>query len=120
MKFQCVTRMRSTVEIVELSTLHWLNVALQEASGFQAGEAERVLSSHGVKAGSKILAVKLDGIFIACCWTGKSGQQASYFGFYDRRAKVIRVLESEFRTRSMIQVIGRTKRCAVKPYALVG
>ncbi len=109
MKFECVTRMRSTVEIVELVTVKQLRQALQEASGFQDAEAEQAMSSHGIKAGSRIVAVKLDGIYIAACWIGERGQQASYFGFYDRRSKAIRVLESEF-----------AKRCAQRRYALVG
>ncbi len=119
MKFQCVVRTRSTVEIVELVSVKQLTQAILEASGFQAGEAEQALSSNGVKAGSKIVCAKLDGIYIGAIWTGKNGQQADYFGFFDRRAKAIRVLESEFRTRSMIQVIGRSKRSAKRQYALV-
>jgi hypothetical protein len=119
MKFQIVSRMRSTVEIVELATVKQLRQAVEEASCFQS-VAEQALSSQGIKAGSKIVAVKLDSIYIGVCWIGRDGQKASYFPFYDRRAKAIRVLESEFVKRSMIQVIGRAKRCAKRRYALCG
>lgn len=109
MKFQIVMRMRSTVEIVELTSVRQLQVAMLEMSGFQQSDVDHVLQGQGIKDGSIILATKLDGIYIGACWTGEQGQQASYFGFYDRRSKAIRVLESEF-----------TKRCAQRRYALVG
>ena len=109
MKFQCVMKVRSTVEIVELTTVKQLQVAMLEMSGFQQSEVDHVLQSQGIKDGSRIVAVKLDGIYIGACGIGERRQQASYFGFYDRRSKAIRVLESEFK-----------KRCAKRQYALVG
>ena len=109
MKFQIVMRMKSEIEVVELANIRQLKVAMLEACGLCQATAERVLQFHGVGKRSLIVATKLDGIFTGAMWIGERGQEAAFFGFYDRRSRVTKVLESEF-----------AKRCAKGRYALVG
>ncbi len=109
MKFQIVMRMKSEIEVVELKNVRQLKVAILEACGLCHQTMERVLSSQGIADDSIIVAVKVNGTFESMIWIGARGQQASYFGFFDRRSRVTKVLKSEFE-----------KRLAKGRYALVG
>ena len=108
MKFQIVTRMKSEIEVVELKNIRQLEAAILESVGLCRSTMEGVLLL-GVADNSPIVAIKVNGTFEAAMWIGERGQQARYYGVYDGRSRVTKVLESEF-----------AKRCAAKQYALVG
>ena len=108
MKFQIVMRMKSEIEVVELKNVRELEAAILESVGLCRSTMKGVLL-FGVADDSPIVAVKVNGTFESAMWIGAKGQEASFYGYYDRRSKVTRVLESEF-----------AKRCAAKQYALVG
>ena len=108
MKFQIVTRMKSEIEVVELKNVKELEAAILESVGLCRSTMEGVLLL-GVADNSPIVAIKINGIFESAMWIGAGGQEASFYGFYDRRCRVTKVLESEF-----------AKRCAKGQYALVG
>ena len=108
MKFQIVTRMKSEIEVVELKNVKELEAAILESVGLCRSTMEGVLML-GVSDDSPIVAVKVNGTFESAMWIGARGQEASFYGFYDRRCRVTKVLEFEF-----------AKRLSEKQYALVG
>ena len=108
MKFQIVTRMKSEIEVVELKNIRQLEAAILESVGLCRSTMEGVLLL-GVADNSPIVAIKINGIFESAMWVGAGGQEASFYGFYDRRCRVTKILESEFE-----------KRLSDRQYVLVG
>ena len=108
MKFQIVTRMKSEIEVVELKNVKELEAAILESVGLCRSAMKGVLLL-GVADNSPIVAIKVNGTFESAMWIGAGGQEASFYGFYDRRCRVTKILEFEF-----------AKRLSEKRYALVG
>ena len=100
--------MKSEIEVVELRNVRQLKVALLAVCGRNQAHAARLLKYWGFGPSSIILATKMDGAFAGVVWIGKRGEKAAFYGKYDRRCRVTKVLDSEFE-----------KCCADRRYAKV-